>query len=965
MKEEKVQYDESCALLVTKTLTKFFSAEYVLDLENRTFTEVIASEQFRKVASVITDYTNILEIVAKTYIEENQKQKLYEYFNIDTLQTRLSGKQYIKQDFKTVHGGWFRAFLMTAEISDQGAIRKVLFCSQDITDEKEKELKIKQKEKRYDELYGILCHDYDCCFYVTVDSNIAIPYKITDELEKVYGFHSLKPMQYDEAAKLYIENAVHPEDKPALYEILDPGWLHKNLSNSGTVDRTYRVNVNGSYRYWQVRIAKSFDHEQFTIVIGFGDVDEKMREEMSQKRALENAYEEAMQLRRGLLSDNSYLFNINLSEDLIDEDVIAYSEVGEISLLKLVDLEAPCSFNEFAKRSTKLLAQEYNDTYKQIESCESLLKSYNSGKESVSIVFGIYTADRKKIKIVRQTFVFYKANETGNIMCTCFAKDITDSIEENAILSREHKQYRDALMAQAEFEYKFDLTEGIMSEGYVTKRGLNIFKTIGVEAPISFDDYASTKKRVLKEKTLDKTKDKYWTSAGLLEAYNRGERNVEIEYYREFEDRYFRISFLMSQQNISDHISVIAIGRDITEERKKEEKDKQKLTKALENAKKANYAKTTFLTQMSHDIRTPLNGIIGLIEIDRRHPNDIELIKENRDKALVAAQHLLSLINDVLEISKLDSENVKIQHEAFDIRQLMSDIMTITEMRALESDIKLINMNTSEDYTSPFIYGSPLHLRQIFLNIFGNSIKYNNPGGTVSGKMEVISNDHNRIIYRYTISDTGIGMSNEFIHKIFEPFSQEHTDARSVYQGTGLGMTIAKRLIEKMKGTIQVRSEIGVGSTFVLTILFDIAQESDVEKPKELTGNIEIKDAKILLVEDNELNMEIAQYLLEEAGAKITSVFDGKQAVEAFENNPPGTFDVILMDVMMPVMNGYEATHKIRNSVRPDAKTIPIFAMTANAFEEDMEKAKKVGMDEHLTKPLDYNIVLQTIAKYL
>lgn len=965
MDSENLECEKEEALLVTNTFKSFFSAIYIINLKEVSFKTLITPPLFNNQTIGITEYDKLVEIFSEKCILEDERKMAYEFLDIRTMANRLSGKQYIKKDFKTVHMGWIRACLMTSEVNEDGVLTKALFCSQVITEEKEKEIQIKEKGKRYDDLYSILCHDYDCCYYVTLDNNTALPYKVTEKIQKEYKFQPMKPMQYDWAAKMYIEKAVLPEDREALYEISDVSWLRRNLSLSRTVDRTFRVYDRDSYRYWQVRIAKTSDVEHFSMVVGFGDVDEKMREEMSQKRALEVAYEEAVQLRQGLLSDNIYLYNANLSRDLIDEDIICYTKQGEISLLKKVGIEAPCSFNEYSKRCKKFLAQEYFEAYKQIENCDVLLDAYQNGKESVSIVFGMYTLDRKKIKIVQHTCVFSISQETGDTICTCFGKDITDDIEKNAILTREHKQYRDALMAQAEFEYEFDVTEGFMTEEFVTKKGINVLKTIGVKAPIPYDEYTKIRRRAFKEKTLNDRNDKYWTRDGLIEAYNEGKRNVEFEFYSGFEDRYFRISFLLSNQSGIDHIVAIVIGRDITEERKKEENIKQKLADALYEAKKANYAKTTFLSQMSHDIRTPLNGIIGLIEIDQRHPYDIPKIQENREKSMVAAKHLLSLINDVLEISKLDAQNVKIEHEAFDIRDLISDIMTITEMRALESNIELINDNSDSDYTVPYVYGSPLHLRQIYLNILGNSIKYNKPGGTVRGKMEVVNVDKNKVVYRYTISDTGIGMSREFMNNIFDPFSQEHSDARSVYQGTGLGMTIAKRLIDKMNGTIQITSEIGVGSTFVITIPFDIAHETDLLKPKEVVENIDITGTKILLVEDNDLNLEIAEYLLKDAGAIVTCAVNGKEAVEKFENNPPGTFDVILMDVMMPVMNGYQATEEIRRSSHKDARSIPIFAMTANAFTEDKAKAKEAGMNEHLTKPLDYKTMIQKIAKYI
>lgn len=404
------------------------------------------------------------------------------------------------------------------------------------------------------------------------------------------------------------------------------------------------------------------------------------------------------------------------------------------------------------------------------------------------------------------------------------------------------------------------------------------------------------------------------------------------------------------------------------EERETAINDKKKaeaaLEKALIEAERANAAKTTFLSKMSHDIRTPLNGIIGLLEMDERHPDDLEMIKENRKKTKIAADHLLSLINDVLELSKMEDSNVTLAHEAFNINELTEEALVMAEMRAGESGVTLVKTDYGDRIKFPYVYGSPLHVRQILLNILGNSVKYNVTGGSIEFSMDIVSYSENKVVYKYIIADTGIGMSEEFLQHIYEPFTQAKQDARSVYQGTGLGMPIVKALVDKMNGEIDIKSKEGVGTTFTVIIPFDVAEGNDVVKNEE-EEVADIKGAKLLLVEDNELNMDIASFLLEDAGAVVTKATDGQQAVEMFKENPPGTFDAILMDVMMPVLDGLCATRTIRALSRKDARNIPIIAMTANAFAEDKTETKKAGMDDHIAKPLKGNDVIRTISKYL
>lgn len=386
------------------------------------------------------------------------------------------------------------------------------------------------------------------------------------------------------------------------------------------------------------------------------------------------------------------------------------------------------------------------------------------------------------------------------------------------------------------------------------------------------------------------------------------------------------------------------------------------LREAVFQAQKANAAKSSFLSRMSHDIRTPLNGIIGLIKINETHMDDRELVKTNQDKMLVSADHLLSLINDVLQMSKLEDENIEISHEPIDLGEISREVGTIISGRTAEAGIAF--EIGKQEFPVSYVYGSPLHIRQIFLNIYGNCIKYNKPHGKVTTTLKCLGEKNGIVTYRWTISDTGIGMSEKFLKHIFEPFVQEHSDARTVYSGTGLGMSIVKKIIDRMNGTIVVTSKEGEGSTFVITLPFEIAEKPE-EIPAEMDGEVNIAGLHLLLAEDNELNAEIARTLLEDEGAITTIVNDGQQAVDIFSRNKPGTFDAILMDIMMPEMDGLSATKAIRALDREDAKTIPIIAMTANAFDEDEKKCMEAGMNAHLVKPLDIQKMKEAVCRYL
>ena len=407
---------------------------------------------------------------------------------------------------------------------------------------------------------------------------------------------------------------------------------------------------------------------------------------------------------------------------------------------------------------------------------------------------------------------------------------------------------------------------------------------------------------------------------------------------------------------------LLVSARNIDEQKTKELEYQKNLEEAAAEAHRANEAKTNFLRRMSHDIRTPLNGIIGLLKIDETHFDDPTLVRENHKKMAVAADHLPSLINDVLQMSKLDDGKAVLTHEFISLIDLTQDIVSIIIGRTVEAGVEWDYEKGKAVIPYPYIYGSPVHLRQIFLNIYGNCIKYNRPGGKITTIVDVLEEHDGMCTYRWTIIDTGIGMSQDFLQHIFEPFAQEKSDARSAYQGAGLGMPIVKGLLDQMGGTIDITSEVGVGSTFVIAIPFEIAPAPEVHPAKKTAAAGDIRGLHLLLAEDNDLNAEIAQVFLSDQGAKVTTVSDGRQAVDRFQLSAPGTFDTILMDIMMPVMDGYAATGAIRALPRADAKSIPIIAMTANAFKEGTDRCLAAGMNAHLAKPLQINEVVTAIA---
>ena len=417
-----------------------------------------------------------------------------------------------------------------------------------------------------------------------------------------------------------------------------------------------------------------------------------------------------------------------------------------------------------------------------------------------------------------------------------------------------------------------------------------------------------------------------------------------------------------TQGNVVD---VLYVVRDITEEKLRELMYQKQLKASMEDAQRANISKTAFLQRMSHDIRTPLNGIVGMIHIAEKYKNDVDKLRECRQKALQSTDYLQKLINNVLDISKLESGSLMLEYKSFDLVELLSNNVTVVAMSAYENGVRFEGGVEANTIRHRYLIGSPVHLSRVLMNLASNAIKYNHFHGTVNVHCEELSDDGNIAVFKFVCSDTGLGMSEEFQKHAFDAFAQEGKQSTTTFSGSGLGLSIVKDIIELMGGMIELESKENVGSTFTVTVPFKIdhSVENNDSQKDSCSQSMELSGKRVLLVEDNAINMEIAHAILEEEHLNITEAKNGKEALEIFQNSKLSEYDVIIMDVMMPVMDGLEATKAIRMLEREDAKKIPIIAMTANAFEEDRKACLDAGMDEHIGKPIDIPLLKRTITK--
>ena len=499
----------------------------------------------------------------------------------------------------------------------------------------------------------------------------------------------------------------------------------------------------------------------------------------------------------------------------------------------------------------------------------------------------------------------------------------------------------------------------------VTRKSVAVqgFGTV-YEKSKQISDAEEIKRMIAENYVLPEDRQRYldFTDFNTVEERLAGGDKIEMQYKNQKGAWHKICIFAESRDQGTGRLNaVVFLVRNIDEQKRKELAYEEKLHETTEEALRANSSKTDFLRRISHDIRTPINGIRGMVEIGNHFPEDMEKQAECREKISSASGFLLDLVNDVLDMSKLESGEIILENQPFDLRELIDSICNVTETQALEHGLTFSKNEIMLEHDH--LVGSPVHIRQILVNLISNAVKYNRNHGFVCfsyeelvGKMET-----DQTVVRFVCQDTGIGMSEEFQTQMFEAFTRENNE--TAIKGTGLGLSIVKKLVDKMHGEIQVQSAKGVGTTITVELPLKICAvtEADAEKTEEKQWSV--NGQKILVVEDNDLNMEIAEFILSSEGAQVVKAWNGREAVDIFEKSDPGEYDVILMDLMMPIMGGLTATKVIRGMERSDAKEIPIIAMTANAFSDDIEHCKESGMNAHVAKPIDTALLIRTIAE--
>lgn len=588
----------------------------------------------------------------------------------------------------------------------------------------------------------------------------------------------------------------------------------------------------------------------------------------------------------------------------------------------------------------------------------------------ITILFVNETEDQRLHHFILGFDVYHDVNNGASnekMQLTQYYDQMKQSILENG-------KYVDALLETAEAVYTVNLTDDKLEAVYF--HGMDRSIEAEMEVPCSYNEYCEERSSCITEDTLENFRI-VDTSEKLIGRFTDGDKQVVVEYQEKGKDDkliWLQKTVLMTQNTWYDNqtqkaksvIHGIILFKITSAFHEKDQEEKERLKVAIEEANSVSQAKTDFLNRMSHDIRTPINGIMGMVDITRKYRNDPQKLEECLDKIQLSSRHLQELVNDVLDMSKLESEQTVLEQIPFDLEKMMNEVSSLVNAQLIQSNIT--HRIHRENMQHMALIGSPLHLRQIMLNLFSNAIKYNKPGGTIDTYAKELVCDGTTAWFEFKIIDTGIGMSEKFVREeLFKPFTQEQSGARTRYKGTGLGMSIVVRLVELMGGTIEAASAKDEGTTICFRVPLQIDQKGQQvisEQTTEVETELRLKGYHILLVEDNEINMEIAQFYLEENGATVVQAWNGQEAVDQVKTADPGTFDAILMDIMMPVMDGVEAARQIRIWEKQYDMHTPIIAMTAQASLDSAQKCREAGMDDYVTKPVDQVMLVNRISHW-
>ena len=930
-------------------ISKIFSEMYYINLQDNTIQKIASDDLMQKEQNEEKDARTVLRELADTQVVGAFRPIVRNFMDFDTMDMRLGDRGIISQEYVDNKGDWIRSSIMPSERDEQGRNISVVCVCRPITAEK-KEL------ASQDNLIQALAIPYENIYTVNADTGEAVCYRMGQTMQDRYG-HKFAVGNYEENIGSYIDNDVFEEDRELFNPLRELKSINELLSDRKTYYFNYRVFRNNEIRYYQCQLVKPVaDEDEF--VVGFKDVDEEKRQELAQQRRLEDAFA-ALEKANDALQDE-----MAISEALSQE----YHSLFKIDAI-----------------TGKMSVYRTDGIGMKTETLKKLMKleRYDGGILDKYIELFIAPEDQDRVRSSTQLSVLKKKVPDKGLFKVGFRRilgGVSSYYEMNTVKIKDKDgkttfiigmrdvdaEVRSQLKQTKEMEMQREIIEGLGSEYFSV-----LLVDLKTEQVAIFRGEGVTGQRIA---AICQNNNNCWT--GIVSSYgqelvsdiSRSEfmEKLSLDYIRSREKEYtmiyeyvkesgvvyyqFKVAFVHKSDGTR---AAIVATRNVDALIKKERLQEMELQKAYIAAEAASKAKTDFLFNMSHDIRTPMNAIIGFTTLLEKHLDDKEAMQNYIAKIKTSNEFLLSLINNVLEMARIESGKEHLDESHENVHEFLQSVFILFDSQMQQKDVKFIKAIQVEH---PDVIFDQTKMREILLNILSNALKYTLPGGTVTISITELPQDSPEYAtYQTIIQDTGIGMSEEFLPHIFEDFSREHSSTESKVSGTGLGTAIVKKLIDLMQGTITIESELGEGTKITFTMRHKIVEPKKTKQIRKRKKQYPVQDftgKRILLAEDNELNAEIAIAILEEAGFQIECAEDGIICIDMMEKASSDYYDLILMDIQMPNMNGYKATQIIRRLPDKKKATIPIVAMTANAFEEDKKNAFKAGMNGHIAKPI-------------
>ncbi len=945
---------------IVGAISKIFSEMYYINLQDNTIKKIASNNLVQEEQKEDRDARTVLKKLADTQIVGAFRPIVRNFMDFDTMDMRLGDRGIISQEYIDNKGDWIRSSIMPAERDEQGRNISVVCVCRPITAEK-------RELVSQDSLIQALAIPYENIYTVNADTGEAVCYRMGQTIQDRYG-HKFAAGNYEENIRSYIDNDVFEEDR----ELFDPirvlQSVNKLLSDRKTYYFNYRVFRNDEIRYYQCQLVKPVaDEDEF--VVGFKDVDEEKRQELAQQRRLEDTLA-ALEKANGALQEE-----MAISEALSQE----YHSLFKIDVV-----------------TGKMSVYRTDGIGMKTETVEKLMKleRYDGGILDKYIELFIAPEDQGRVRESTRLSVLQKKVPDKGLFKISFRRvlgGVSSYYEMNTvkIKGKDGKttfimgmrdvdaEVRSQLKQTREMEMQREIIEGLGSEYFsvllvdLKTNQVAVFRDEG-EAGRRIADFCQDHNNCWSEIISN-----YAIELVSEASRSEFEEKLSLDYIKSQEKEYSLIYEYVTEAGIVYHqlrvafvhkadgtIAAVIGTRNVDDLIKKERLQEMELQKAYVAAEAASKAKTDFLFNMSHDIRTPMNAIIGFTTLLEKHLDDKDAMQNYIAKIKTSNEFLLSLINNVLEMARIESGKESLDESHENVHEFLQSVFILfdSQMRG-----KGVQFSKSIKVKHPDVIFDQTKMREILLNLLSNALKYTPPGETVKISLTELPQDlPEYATYQTIIEDTGIGMSEEFLPHIFEDFSREHSSTESKVSGTGLGTAIVKKLIELMKGTIEIESELGKGTKITFTMQHKIVETKKTRQIRKTIKQHRSEDftgKRILLAEDNELNAEIAIAILEEAGFQVECAEDGIICIDMMEKASSDYYDLILMDIQMPNMNGYKATQIIRRLPDKKKATIPIVAMTANAFEEDRKNAFRVGMNGHIAKPIHVEELFSLLAE--